>query len=340
MNKLILEYVWLDGYKTQNLRSKTKVHKWMPEAKIKPEFLPVWNFDGSSTNQATGMDSERILQPVRVYKNYDQHYFVFCEVLLPDGSPHPSNKRNAVAKMNHIANGSEYWWGFEQEFFMTVDYRPAGFPQAGFPPPQGFYYCGVGAGQVIGRNLSEAHMKKCLQMGIEITGTNAEVAIGQWEYQVFGTDTLKACDDLWMSRYMLYRMAEEYEFGIDLNPKPLQGDWNGSGCHTNFSNGEMRKSGGYEYFKELMAKLQSRHDIHIKNYGENNEQRLTGQHETESIDKFSWGVGNRGTSIRIPLSTRDNSWRGYVEDRRPASNCDPYLVVNNIINTVEAPNEN
>lgn len=333
-NKILLEYVWLDGHETQTLRSKIKTVDWLAKEEVKPENLPVWNFDGSSTNQAQGSYSECLLKPARIYQWENDHYFVLCEVMNPDGTPHESNFRASIRNLQ-VADENRYWWGFEQEFFMTRDYKIAGFPTAGYPPPQGFYYCGVGQGQVVGRDLSINHLRVCLDMGIDLTGTNAEVAIGQWEYQCFSDNTLKACDDLWMSRYVLYRLGEYSGYGIDLNPKPVHGDWNGSGCHTNFSNDWIRENNSNDKMLLLMNTFKKNHRNHITVYGENNEQRLTGLHETQHITQFSWGVGDRGASIRVPVATRQNNWNGYLEDRRPASNCDPYRVVLAIVESTE-----
>jgi len=339
MNNVLLEYIWLDGYKTPNLRNKITVKKastisldanGLPDVKS----LPDWNFDGSSTKQAPGNNSERILKPVRVYGWKHGHYLVLCEVYDNNGKPHDSNSRANLRDSAGKYSSEEFWWGFEQEYFITDGYRPLGFPKEGYPQPQGFYYCGVGVNQVVGRKLAEQHLEKCLSMGIEFTGTNAEVAIGQWEFQCFSKDTLKACDDLWISRYVLYRLAEEYEWGIDLSPKPVHGDWNGSGCHTNFSTTWMRNGpGGETKFKSLIDKMASNHYEHIKGYGEGNDKRLTGEHETQHIDKFTWGIGDRGASIRVPNSVEQNGWQGYIEDRRPASNCDPYAVAKLIVET-------
>ena len=328
----ILEYVWLDGYKTPNLRSKIKI--------VQPsDPVPQWNYDGSSTRQAPGESSECILEPVRIYNSQKKpnHSYVMCEVLSTDGSPHASNARARLSALRNIWGPSEFWWGFEQEYFITEDFVPLGFPKSGFyPRPQGLYYCGVGGNQVRGRNLAMEHLEDCLDIGISLTGVNAEVAVGQWEYQCFGDDTLKACDDLWMSRYLLYRRAETFGWDIDVRPKPISGDWNGSGCHTNFSTNWMRIGArGKKGVIDLMDKLAKSHDTHIRAYGETNDQRLTGHHETQHIDTFSWGVGDRGASIRIPTAMKENGWCGYVEDRRPASNCDPYAVAAAIVSSSE-----
>tara|TARA_Y100000593_G_C4302250_1_gene333970 strand:- start:530 stop:1564 length:1035 start_codon:yes stop_codon:yes gene_type:complete len=338
-NKLILEYIWLDGYETQNLRSKIKVLDYNTDTSgpIQLNDIPEWNFDGSSTKQAPGEDSECILKPVRIYnQDNDINILVLCEVLNTDGSPHKSNTRRALA-ISRIdsdipgENDHGFWWGFEQEYFMMKNGKPLGFPEIGYPKPQGEFYCAVGDHNVKGRVLAEWHMYHCLDAGIDITGINAEVALGQWEYQCFSKDTLKACDDLWVSRYILNKMSESNEIEIDISPKPVKGDWNGSGCHTNFSNSQMRNSGNKMYFDNYLTNLAEEHSTHIKSYGKLNEQRLTGKHETQHISKFSHGIGDRGASIRIPVSVARNGWKGYMEDRRPASNCDPYTVARLII---------
>jgi glutamine synthetase len=336
-----LEYVWLDGYQPEpNLRSKVKVIQMdFDKIPLWPETLPVsmcpeWSFDGSSTKQAEGHFSDCILKPVRVYNNplnkgRLESYLVLCEVIHPDGTPHISNTR---ADIGYEEEG--LWFGFEQEYTIMKDGRPLGFPENGYPEPQGKYYCGVGNGQVHGREFVDKHMEYCLMAGIEVTGTNAEVLLGQWEYQVFSKGKEKAGDDLWMSRYILQQMSEDYGFKIEFHPKPVMGDWNGSGLHCNFSNDRMRNEGGENYFKNIFRAFDTRHELHIQNYGSDNNLRLTGKHETQSIDKFSWGVSDRGSSIRVPLQT-SKEWKGYVEDRRPASNGDPYKIVRVIAETLD-----
>ena len=331
-----LEYVWLDGYTPEpNLRSKVKVINLNnAEGSVSLSDCPEWGFDGSSTRQAEGNFSDCILKPVRVYKNYLNKgyldsYYVLCEVLYPDGTPHTSNTRADIGYEEE-----DLWFGFEQEYTILHNGRPLGFPKNGYPEPQGKYYCGVGNGQVHGREFVDNHMEMCIKAGIDITGTNAEVLLGQWEFQVFSKGKLKAADDLWIARYILLQMSEDYGFKIEFHPKPVQGDWNGSGLHCNFSNSKMRDEGGEEYFQNIFRAFDTRHIQHIENYGSDNNLRLTGKHETQSIDKFSWGVSDRGASIRVPLSTAKD-WKGYVEDRRPASNGDPYKIVNIISETLD-----
>jgi len=328
MENVLLEYVWLDGYDTPNLRSKIKVVDDWDEKYPEP---PVWNFDGSSTRQAEGSNSECLLFPVRTYAWSRNHYLVLCEVMNSDGTPHTTNTRAVLKSLATKFDNAQFWWGFEQEYFITQDHRPLGFPTGGYPGPQGLYYCGVGGNQVKARTFVESHLVTCLNMKICLTGINAEVAVGQWEFQCFAKDTLKACDDLWISRYVLYRRSEDWGYDIDLAPKLIPGDWNGSGCHCNFSTEQMRTVGGKERFEMLFASMAERHFTHIAGYGENNHERLTGEHETQHIKKFSWGVADRGASIRVPNDTEKNGWLGYVEDRRPASNCDPYVVTKLIV---------
>ena len=250
-----------------------------------------------------------------------------CEVLSPDKTPHSSNTRH---KCEGLVT-DEWWFGYEQEYFFTnpEDGTILGW-EDGTPRPQGDYYCGVGAGNVIGREISETHMDVCLAAGIMIAGTNAEVALGQWEYQCFGKG-LRAGDDLWASRYLLQLVAEDYGVAVNYHPKPQEGDWNGSGMHTNFSNDEMRNNGSEALMNSLCESLGRVHSEGIAEYGSDNDKRLTGLHETQSIDTFSYAVSDRGASIRIPIYTVDHNWNGYLEDRRPASNADPYRIMTHIV---------
>ena len=327
------EYVWLDGYTPEpSLRSKVKIDN----------DAVTWSFDGSSTQQAEGGSSDCILNPVNEYFMLDRirpdatrargttdmsATYIMCEVLDADDKPHVSNTRNAIKNIS-----DEWWFGFEQEYFMYKEGRPLGWPESGEPRAQGDYYCGVGEGNVVGREIVDRHTEACMNAEIGIAGTNAEVALGQWEFQVLGKG-VKAGDDLWMARYILIKIAEWHGVSINLHPKPLgQTDWNGSGMHTNFSNYRMRTNSSKEYMESLCERLGEAHAEGIKEYGSDNDQRLTGLHETQSIDQFSYGVSDRGASIRIPVVTaKDTHWNGYLEDRRPASNADPYRIIKHIV---------
>ena len=336
MTKYKLEYLWLDGYRPiANLRSKTKVLE-LESFDGEVEKLPEWNFDGSSTRQATGANSEVLLKPVRVYPDPERTngYLVVAETLNPDGSSHASNSRGLVNE----TDVEGFWFGFEQEYVLMNDAgRPIGFPAGGYPEPQGPYYCAVGYQYVAGRDIVEEHLNASLDAGLGITGVNAEVMLGQWEFQCFG-EGLKACDDMMVARYLLFRLCERHRVQLNLHPKPISGDWNGSGMHANFSFPHLRDVGGEEYFTKLLDGFGERHEEHLDQYGAHNEMRLTGKHETASMEKFSYGVANRGASVRIPIFSVQQGWKGYLEDRRPASNADPYRVAARIVQTVHEVN--
>ncbi|MDA0805772.1 MAG: glutamine synthetase beta-grasp domain-containing protein [Proteobacteria bacterium] len=329
-----LEYIWLDGSEpTQCLRSKTMVRNDFGGT---VEECPVWSFDGSSTNQATGDDSDCLLKPVAIYPDPDRAsaYLVMCEVLNADGTPHPTNGRATVQDEDE-----DFWFGFEQEYFLWDPKTdlPPGFPKGGYPAPQGPYYCSVGTRNAFGRELIEEHMDICLEAGLNVEGINAEVAPGQWEFQIFAKGAKNAGDQIWVARYLLERTAESYGLAIDYEPKPLGkfADWNGSGMHANFSNGAMRDLGDETIFTKICEEFGKHIDRHMSVYGANNDQRLTGLHETQSIDEFSYGVSDRGASIRIPIGTVQDGWKGRLEDRRTASNADPYKVAAAIIKTTK-----
>ena len=328
-----LEYIWLDGFlPTQSLRSKTRIER---NFSGKLEDCPVWSFDGSSTQQAKGNDSDCLIKPVAIFPDPDRSngFLVMTEVLNADGTPHESNARSTIDD-----DDNDFWFGFEQEYFLwdPITNIPLGFPEKGFPPPQGQYYCSVGAANAFGRDCIEEHLDQCLEAEINVEGINAEVATGQWEYQVFAKGAKNAGDQVWVARYLAERNAEKYGLSINLHPKPIKGDWNGSGMHANFSNGAMRDSGDKNIFNKICEEFGKNIKKHINVYGADNDQRLTGSHETQSIDKFSYGVSDRGASIRIPIGTVEDGWKGRLEDRRPASNGDPYKIASVIVSTTKA----
>ena len=320
-----LEYLWLDGCTPTQIRYKTKVVKEFG----KSNEAPIWGFDGSSTEQADGNNSDCVLKPVRVYPNplETNSSIVLCEVWNVDDTPHESNTRRLLEET--ITDDIDEWVGFEQEYTLFKGGKPYGWPSVGQPPPQGDYYCG----RNIGEKVSREHMNACIEAGISICGTNAEVMLGQWEYQIGAGGSIHMSDGLWVARWLLERICEEHELVISLHPKPIQGDWNGAGCHTNFSTKEMRGDGGYDEILEACEKLSKNPQEHIDAYGQDNDQRLTGLHETCSITEFRYGVSDRGASIRIPWQVKRDK-KGYLEDRRPASNCDPYVVSQKLIETI------
>jgi glutamine synthetase len=331
-----LEYIWLDGGNPTELRSKTKIVERFDTAgdPRRGTSAPVWGFDGSSTQQAEGSDSDCVLQPVRIYPN-PLHYnssLVLCEVYNVDSIPHESNTRHTLElTLTYLDNDPEEWVGFEQEYTLyDLDTsKPLGWPEIGEPPPQGDYYCGRNAGEEI---MSE-HIDLCLEAGIRICGTNAEVMLGQWEYQIGPGSSLHMSDDLWVARWLMEKICDGHNATVSLDPKPISGDWNGAGCHTNFSTKKMREKGGNELIFTACKDLEKVHTEHMKEYGEGNERRLTGLHETQAIDTFSWGVSDRGASIRIPWQV-DQDGCGYLEDRRPSANCDPYRVSKKLLETI------
>ena len=339
MSKIKLEYIWLDGTKpTQGLRSKTKI---VDSSKFsgKVEECPIWSFDGSSTQQAVGGASDCLLKPVAIIPDparLGTGYLVMNEVLNADGTPHETNGR---ATINDDDN--DFWFGFEQEYFIWDPETDSalGFPVGGYPGPQGPYYCAVGGQNAFGREVVEEHLETCLQAGLNVEGINAEVAAGQWEFQIFAKGAKAAGDQIWLARFLLERTAESYGLSINWHCKPIKGDWNGSGMHANFSNAELRTAGSKETFDRICEKFGASPEVikeHIEVYGEDNHLRLTGLHETQSIDKFSYGISDRGASIRIPIATVENGWNGWLEDRRPNSAADPYKVAAVIIKTVKS----
>ena len=361
----ICEYIWLDKWK--NLRSKTKVlHQWDFESK----GMPMWNYDGSSTGQADGKDSEIFLKPVKIvpdpFRQHPNALLVLCDnwIIDKDNSkqnnvvyiPHPGNTRYHTYQLfkNNYVNEQNPWFGFEQEFFFTkrkgMNDIPLGMCKnhdndtwlSLSGEKQQNNYCGIGPKYIFSRKLTDEVLMRLLYSNITCTGLNYEVAPGQCEFQIFG-ENIDAADSLILFRYIIQRSAEEYDYEINFHPKPMEGDWNGSGCHTNYSTKEMRENNSWKVIEQYISDLKNNHDIHIDNYGDDNKKRLTGEHETASWKTFSSGVANRGASIRIPSQTYYKK-SGYIEDRRPSSNCDPYLVIYHIIQSTlqpdKHPNEN
>jgi len=306
--------------------------------------LRVWNYDGSSTEQAEGHNSEVLLYPRAIFKDPFRgapHILVLAEAYNAwDGKPAVGNSRAECAEVMEKYASLDPWFGIEQEYTLMRPARvgetptiPLGFNNDGSDPaPQGPYYCGAGFGLSIGRPVADEHYLKCIQAGVKIAGMNAEVMPGQWEYQIGPCRGVEMGDHLTMARYIMCRVTESHGVVCSLSPKPRQGDWNGAGCHTNFSVKPMREDGGYDVIIKVCEAFGKVAKEHILEYGEGNEERLTGKHETCDINTFKYGVANRGASIRIPRESEKDG-KGYMEDRRPAANCDPYRVTRKMMKT-------
>jgi len=336
-NKAQAMYVWIGG--DNELRCKSRTLECHPKSL---SDIPEWNFDGSSCNLADCDNSECYLVPCAMFKDpfrRGPNVLVMCEVLDFERRPVKTNRRHLCQKAMEDAKDHQPWFGLEQEYaLLDMDHHPFNWPKEGEPSiGQGPAYCGVGAHRVYGRDVVEAHYRCCLYAGIKISGTNAEVMPSQWEFQVGPAVGIEAGDMIWMARFILERVCEDFGIIATYHPKPMPGDWNGSGMHCNFSTQPMREEGGAEAIHEACVRLSHRHFYHIYNYdldgGKSNAERLTGLHETADIGSFSYGVAHRGASIRIPRSVEVEG-KGYLEDRRPASNADPYKVTECLVRTI------
>lgn len=350
MGKVGVYYVWIGG--NGEFRSKLRT---VNNLLFDVNHYPEWNYDGSSTDQASGEDSEVIIKPRALFKsNTNNCGYILCDTYYPNGEPLPNNTRAKADDIFNRALDEEPWFGIEQEYFIMDrnTNKPVGFPTDP-NATQGQYYCSVGSKNTYGRVLAETHYKMCLDYGIKLSGLNAEVAPGQWEWQCGPCVGIEAGDHVLMARYFLELLTEGQDYYIDWSPKPVSGDWNGSGCHTNYSTKLMREGSGVtkdqeavaarkgqylpsrsglDYIYEAVEKLSKKHNEHMDVYGSGNELRMTGAHETAKYDEFSSGVANRGASVRIGNQTVQEQ-KGYFEDRRPSSNMDPYLVTSKLFET-------
>ena len=348
----VAEYIWLDANK--KFRSKTKVIPKLFSGVFSADgndigVYPRWDYDGSSTGQANGTSSEVILVPIfvcdnpllqHIVKNINSNHvimrkLVLCETFYVDGKPTPENTRHEATTIFDISLEHKPWFGLEQEYFIFDDNTyDKEYKMKFYETPT--HYCGLGS-QVSHRQLVEEHMAACLTAGLTISGINAEVSKDQWEFQIGPSEGVRAADELMIARFLLERIAEKYVKTICFDPKPFS-HINGSGCHTNFSTMLMRDKGGdgvggINEIHRVIQNMEKHHTEDIQHYGNDNDKRLSGIHETSSYDKFSWGVANRGASVRINNNTHRDGF-GYFEDRRPAANMDPYLVTSILMQRV------
>jgi glutamine synthetase len=345
---VLAEYIWIDGGEpTASLRAKTRViyEDHVPASteikdvtQIDMSWFPEWGADGSSTMQAEGNDSDIVLRPVSAVRDPFRpgHYLVMTEVFTGEtGEAHKSNSRADLRKVLDMgAVSTDSLFGFEQEYtFLTKTGRPLGFPESGYPGPQGPYYCAVGSNQIAGREVYEEFLQACLDAGVHISGVNWEVMPGQAEVQVGAVGPLLGSDHIWFARWLLERTGEQHGVQVSFDPKPASGDWNGAGMHTNFSTRAMREPGGAAEIERACKAIGEKVTEHLEAYGDRYEDRLTGAHETAHFSEFSYGVSDRTASIRIPRSVHENGY-GYLEDRRPNANADPYKIAARILRTV------
>ena len=334
MTKYKLEYIWLDGYTpVPNLRGKTQIKEFDVFPTL--EQLPLWGFDGSSTMQAEGHSSDCVLKPVAVYPDPRAHQRRAGHVRSHDAGRHHAaplqHARHHPRRCRTPGSASSRNISSTRTAVRSASRQPAIPRRRVRTTPAS----ATRMSATIAREIVEEHLDLCLAAGINHEGINAEVAKGQWEFQIFGKGSKKAADEIWMARYLMLRLTEKYGIDIEFHCKPLgDTDWNGSGMHANFSTKYMREVGGKEYFEALMAAFEKNMNDHIAVYGPDNHMRLTGLHETASIDKFSYGIADRGASIRVPHSFVNNGYKGYLEDRRPNSQGDPYQIASQILKTI------
>jgi glutamine synthetase len=347
----VADYIWLDANK--KFRSKTKV---IPKffsgvfmaSSNNVHMFPKWDYDGSSTGQAKGALSEIILVPVFVcdnpllqdgVKNINSNHIimrklVLCETFHINGKPTSVNTRHAATTIFDVCLEQKPWFGLEQEYFIFDGDANERVTTDKFDETT-THYCGVGC-QVSYRQLVEEHMAACLTAGLNISGINAEVSKDQWEFQIGPSEGIRAADELLVARFLLERIAEKYGKTICYDPKPFT-HINGSGCHTNFSTKLMRDNcddaKGLREIHRVIKNMEKHHAEDIQHYGNDNDKRLSGIHETSSYSAFSSGVANRGASVRINSNTQRDGF-GYFEDRRPAANMDPYLVTSILMQRV------
>lgn len=332
---LLASYVWVDGSGI-NVRAKDRTFDFVPKT---VKDLPIWYFDGSNTAQAKDENSDTYIFPQAIYHDPFRrgiHIMVLADTYMYNYQPTLTNYRKGCLQLCEKGEVEDPWFGFNQEFFLsTPDNRPLGWPPGGYPAPPGPYYCAIGANKIVARDLMEAFYRCCLYAGIHINGINPGTTPSQWNFQVGPSPGVKAADDLWMARYILARLAEEYGTVASFEPQPVP-DWPGNGTFVYFSTKDMREEDGILVIERSIDKLARRHGAHINEYDANNgldnAKRLTGKNGLPHIKDFTAGVANRGCSVRIPRHVSEDK-KGYLEDRRPASNADPYRVITIMIKT-------
>lgn len=331
MKSFKCEYIWLSVREAgARLNSKTRVLSALqvPTAAT----LPCWTFDDPTTGHAVGLPSGCVLRPVRVWPDASRihGYLVLCDVLYADGMPHESNVRATYE------DDLNFWFGFEQTYVLTQDGVPLGDGPRAYSKGEEAGYGSVGARHLVAQAFVEDHLELCLACGLAVTGLHAGTTLGQWSFQLMGQGAKSAADDLWLARYLLLRVAERYQVQIALRPNIMLGEVVRTGMPTHFSSARMRSVGGEKYFKMILDELQKHHKDHMNSYGLEPKDCCPVLEGAQAIEAFSYGVGDRHAAIGIPLATLENGWKGYLEDRRPATNACPYMVTSKIMQAVSA----
>jgi glutamine synthetase len=346
-NKIGVEYLWTgtdNTFSVNNLNiTKKRFYTKVKTIELKNTYapikltladIPIWSFDGSSTGHivptSSNANTEVILSPVKLYDHpfptESIKYLVLCDTYDINSVPNKFSTRANVINTFLTNSNLIPWYGLEQEYvFMNAlndgiygwdMTNPALWPQ------QNDHYCGLSIYCKKLRPIVEDHYNRCLKIGINISGFNAEVMPSQWEFQIGPSVGIDAADDLVTARYILERLAESNDLYINYHPKPLP-NYNGSGCHHNFSTTQTRQLNAdtcRAFYSLLFEKFNAKHEETMKYYGANNTLRLTGIHETSNMTNFTYDIGTRHTSIRVPVNTYT-----YFEDRRPAASIDPYI---------------
>jgi glutamine synthetase len=196
----------------------------------------------------------------------------------------------------------------------------------------------VGANNVFGRDVMEAAYCACLYAGISIDGSNPDIMPAQWSFKIGPCRGIDMGYELWMARFILTRVAEDFGVLVSFDPKPIPGRWNGSGAHCNFSTRKMRTTGGIKDIEDALDKLAPVHKLHLQHYdpkgGADITRRMEGADDDiiDDMAQFTAYKASRRGSVRIPQNVGSQGM-GYLEDRRPASNCDPYSVTEILVRT-------
>lgn len=339
-DSFILEYIWIDG--RGNLRSKyrTAFPKFDSYADAAHNYIAVkdWNYHDSSTYQASTENTEIALIPVAYYLNpfFEQGraFLILCKTYNADGSPTNTNFRHDAEKLfeSSTSHYLDPYFRINQEYFIIQSSGTTNFaPLCSYEQPQPDYYCGVG--NVTLRNLAEKHYQYCLNAHLKISAVNAEMEPTQWQFQIGPSSKISASDELWVARYILVKLSEEFRVCICFKPKSLPNPSNSSSLHlhTSFSTQETRDAqnqNGLKCIYQYIDRLSKKHTEHICIYGHNSNR----VHSGSDYHTFSFASGYRGNNICIPKSVL-KAGCGYLEDMRPASNADPYRVTAAIFST-------